>query len=313
MSTCKPHLYFNSDIDSADAWHQALLACLPDLTFTVGPACTEPETVDVALLWQLPPQGLSPFRHLRAIQTLSAGINQLNGSSIPTHIAVARLVDASLTQTMVEYAKAAVYRYHRNFDYFVRQQQIKQWQFVMPKLARQRTVGILGLGVIGQAIADHLAADGFNVIGWSRQPKMSSAYTSVSGSAGLASLLEQVDILLNVLPLTEQTRHLLSAPLFAKLAKPIYLINMGRGAHLNEADLLKALNSGQIIAATLDVTVTEPLPPEHPFWQHPDILLTPHIAGVTLPQMAAPMVAENIKRAMAGQPLLNQVDFKRGY
>jgi glyoxylate/hydroxypyruvate reductase A len=247
------------------------------------------------------------------VLSLGAGINQLDPAGLPRGVPVARLIDGSLTRTMVEYARATIFRYHKRLDLYERLTRKAEWRFMPPVSSGDTSIGILGLGVIGRAIADALAADGFAVHGWSRGAKPSGALKTYAGPDGLAELLPQVDILVNVLPLTAETRFILNRDMFSRVRPGTRLINIGRGAHLVEQDLVDAMQAGQIGGATLDVHSVEPLPPDHVFWTTPGILITPHVAGMSLPAEASANVAENIRRALAGVELLNQVDFTRGY
>ncbi|HEY1299971.1 MAG TPA: glyoxylate/hydroxypyruvate reductase A, partial [Stellaceae bacterium] len=193
------------------------------------------------------------------------------------------------------------------------QQEGQVWRELDQKNAGERPVGILGFGEIGQAAARKLAALGFPVAGWTRRPREVDGFRTYSGAGGLAEILAGSEILVCLLPLTAETEGILCARTFAALPKGAGLVNAGRGAHLVEADLIPALDAGQLSAAALDVFREEPLPPEHPFWRHPRILVTPHIAGSTNPETAALIVLENIRRFEEGRPLLNRVDPARGY
>ncbi|MGH8384260.1 MAG: 2-hydroxyacid dehydrogenase [Pseudomonas sp.] len=240
-------------------------------------------------------------------------MNQLDLSSLTSGVPVARLVDHSLTTTMVEYARAAVFRYHRALDQYERDSRAHRWSFQPPVLAANRTIGVLGLGELGQAVAQALCADGFNVLGWSRSEKAIHGVECFSGESGLADMTAKIDILINVLPLTEATRGILDRRLFERFSRPVQLINIGRGAHLAELDLLIALETGKISAATLDVTAVEPMPDNSPLWGHPGILITPHVAGLSSPESAAAHIAKNIRLAMMNAPLINQIDLVKGY
>jgi glyoxylate/hydroxypyruvate reductase len=308
MGKIKPHIFFHSNIDSPGEWRKALATEFEDFTFSVGGDVVSPESVDVALIWTLPDEGLERFVNLRAILSLGAGIDQLDLRRLPKHVPVARLVDASLTRTMVEYAKAAVYRYHRRFHFFERQSRTGKWTFISPTVSAETSVGILGLGEIGSEIALALEREGFAVHGWSRTARQLEGVTTYTGRDGLKSLVGRSHIVLNVLPLTEATRHILCRDLFSQFNEGTCLINMGRGTHLVESDLLDAIASGRIDSATLDVASVEPLPNSHPFWNHPNILITPHVAGISAPMTAVATIAANIRRAMAGERLLHQVD-----
>jgi glyoxylate/hydroxypyruvate reductase A len=231
----------------------------------------------------------------------------------PPAVRVARLVDSGLTGMMTEYALFAALRYARNIDVHERAQRAATWDYVMPVGVGAFPVGVMGLGVIGGATALRLAANGFPVRGWARSPKTLDGIRCFSGAAELPEFLAGTRALINLLPLTAQTEHILDAKLFAMLPKGAFVINIGRGAHLVDADLLAALDSGHLAGATLDVFKPEPLPSDHPFWKHPRILMTPHVAGSGDPDSAARLVAENIRRARRGEPLLNEVDRARGY
>jgi glyoxylate/hydroxypyruvate reductase A len=301
----RPGIFFHSDLDSAEEWRAALSTQFRDFAFCVGQVAN-PECVDVALIWTLPEEGLERFTNLRAILSLGAGVDQLEEARLPSCVPVARLVDASLTRTMVDYAKAAVYRYYRRFHLFERQSQQCHWAFLPPTMAAETSVGILGLGEIGREIAMALCGEGFTVRGWSRTPKRLGNVQTYTGRSGLETMVGCSNIVLNVLPLTDETRGILSGRLFAQFRDGTFLINMGRGRHLIEADLLEAMASGRVADATLDVFCVEPLPPDHPFWSHRSILITPHVAGLANPRTAVTVIAANIRRAMRGEPLLHQ-------
>jgi glyoxylate/hydroxypyruvate reductase A len=312
MGQIKPNIFFHSDLDSPDEWRAALATEFEEFTFSVGSDVASPESVDVALVWTLPNDGLERFANLRAILSLGAGIDQLDFGRLPKHVPIARLVDESLTRTMVDYAKTAVYRYHRRFHFFERQSQKRRWTFISPILTAETSVGVLGLGEIGREIASALQREGFAVHGWSRTPKQIDGITTYTGRDGLKSMVGRSNIVLNVLPLSDETRYILCRDLFAHFADGTCLINMGRGMHLAESDLLDAIASGRVDAATLDVASVEPLPPTHPFWGHPNVLITPHVAGISRPMTAVVMIAANIRRAMAGERLLHEVDVDHG-
>ncbi len=309
----KPHIYFNSNLDSAEEWRAALATEFDDFEFSTGEAVAAPETVDVAVIWTLPESGLDRFVKLRAILSLGAGINQFDPLRLPAHVPLARLVDASLTRMMVDYARLAVYRHHRKFHLFEQRSRLRRWIYLPPTLTGSTTVGVLGLGELGGEIASALGHEGFDVRGWSRTPKQLPGIATCTGRDGLTAMLGHCDIVVNVLPLTAATRHILDGELLGFFKQGSCLINMGRGAHVVDADLIAALDAGRLEAATLDVFTVEPLPEAHPFWNHPQILVTAHAAGTSIPQTAVVTIAANIRRAMAGERLSAQVDFQRGY
>ncbi|UUZ77092.1 glyoxylate/hydroxypyruvate reductase A [Polaromonas sp. P1(28)-13] len=307
-------VYFHSELDDPLAWAQILTEALPDLRFLTGPACDSPESVDIALVWTPPPQGLNAFPNLRAVLSLGAGVDQLQLDSLRNpQISVARLVDPTLTARMVDYCKAAVFYLHRNFHVHQRQQVRRVWKFIAPVDAGTRRILILGQGVLGAAVAVGLADEGFHVSGWSRSPKGLPNVKSLCGENVLAPALAESDIVINLLPLTSQTRGILNRGFFSQIKPDTCLINVGRGAHLNEPDLLEALDEGKVAAAFLDVFDQEPLPPEHPFWSYAQVHVTPHVASLSDPAHSAATVIENIRRAMNRLPLVNAVDRSTGY
>lgn len=308
-----PTIYFHSNLDDPDQWRASLAAAIPGLDFIVGPHCERPDLVDVALLWTPPPQGLQAFTGLRAVLSLGAGVDQLDLPQLAAHIPVARLVDPLLTARMVEYCKAAVFYLHRDFHIHRRNQAARAWTFAAPVDAAARCVLVLGLGELGAAVATSLAAEGFAVTGWSQSPKVLAGVRSIQGDGALHAALADSDIVINLLPLTSQTRGILNRALFERFKPGASLVNVGRGAHLVEADLAAALDDGRVAAAFLDVFAEEPLDPAHPFWSHPQVHVTPHVASLGDPRHSVATIAENIHRAMHGEPLLNQVDRGTGY
>ncbi len=306
-------LMFLSPDDPPEAWREAVCAAIPALDFRIWPEVGDPAEIDVALVWQPPPGELARYPNLRAILSLGAGIDGLLAQPGLPDVPIARMVDPSLTRTMTEYVVLATLRHHRQFDRFEREQRAARWSFALPPQATDRRVGVMGLGVLGSAAAAGLASQGFPVAGWSRKPRELAGIESFAGRAGLAAFLARTDILVCLLPLTRDTAGILNAATFAGLPRGAYLINVARGAHLVEADLIAALDAGQLEAATLDVFREEPLPPDNPLWRHPKVLITPHVASYASPLTAADGVAENIRRARENRPLLHQVDRDRGY
>lgn len=306
-------VFFHSALDDPQAWRATLQAALPDLNFIVGPECEHPEAVDVALVWTPPPQGLRAFPRLRAVLSLGAGVDQLHLAELDKHIPVARLIDPTLTQRMVEYCQTAVFYFHRHLHLHARQQAVREWQFIPPVSASSRHVLVLGLGELGAAVASALAHLGFQVTGWSRSPKQIAGVDSCHSEASLAPALGQCDVVINLLPLTPQTTGMLNQAFFDRLRPQSCLVQVGRGGHLVEADLLAALAKGQIGGAFIDVFGVEPLPVNHPFWGHPNLRLTPHVASLSDPIQSAASIIDNIRRAMQGVPLRHAIDHTAGY
>src|SRR5438132_3737084 len=218
-----------------------------------------------------------------------------------------------MASAISEYVVLQVVRLHRGDLDYRAQQERKDWRELDQKNAADRRVGILGFGELGQDAATKLSALGFDVAGWSRSAKTAAGIATYAGAAGLPELLGRSEILVCLLPLTAETEGILNARTLALLPPGAALVNAARGAHLAEEDLLAALASGQLSGAVLDVFRDEPLPAGHPFWHHPRIVVTPHVAAFTNPATAAPIILDNIRRFGAGRPLLNQVDPARGY
>jgi glyoxylate/hydroxypyruvate reductase len=310
---CAVALLFLSPDDPADAWRSELQARIPDLDVRIWPEVGDLAEIDLALVWRPPPGELARYPNLRAILSLGAGIDGLIADPELPDVPIARMVDPSLTRTMTEYVLLAVLRHHREFDRFERAQRAREWAYAFPPQAADRRVGIMGLGELGAAAAGRLVAQGFQVLGWSRGPKVLDGVVSYAGRSELNTFLHRTEILVCLLPLTAETVGILDAATFAELPHGACVINVARGQHLVENDLVHALDSGRLAGATLDVFREEPLPPGSPLWSNPKVLVTPHVASYSLPATAADGVAANIRRALAGEPLLHQVDRARGY
>lgn len=307
-------LLFRSSVDSAARWSAELARLMPGLDIRLWPQIGDPAAIDYALVWRPEPGLLAALPNLKLILSLGAGVDHiLADPQLPRGVPIVRLVDPYLTDAMSEYVVLQVLRLHRQDLDYRAQQQARIWRELPQKNAHERPVGILGFGEIGQDAARKLTAVGFAVSGWSRQERAVSGFATFAGPAGLARLLAQSEILVCLLPLTSETRGILNAATFALLPRGAALVNAGRGGHLVEADLIPALDRGQLSAAALDVFQEEPLPPDHPFWRDPRILVTPHIAGTTNPATAAAIVLDTIRRFEEGDPLLNRVDPARGY
>jgi glyoxylate/hydroxypyruvate reductase A len=307
-------ILFRSPVDSAARWRNELMRLQPDLDFRAWPEIGDKAEIDYALVWRPEPGLLASLPNLKLILSLGAGVDHILGDpQLPDKVPIVRLVDPYLSDAMSEYVALQVLRFHRcDLDYQA-QQRAEIWRELPQKNAAERPVGILGFGAIGQNAGRRLAALGFPVSGWSRRPHPVDKFATFAGAAGLAQLLAATEILVCLLPLTPETEGILCADTFAALPGGASLVNAGRGRHLVESDLTAALDSGRLAAAALDVFRDEPLPRGHPFWHHPRILVTPHIAGITNPRTAAAIVLDNIRRFEEGRPLLNQVDRARGY
>jgi glyoxylate/hydroxypyruvate reductase A len=307
-------LLFRSSVDSAARWRRELTRSAPGLDLRVWPEIGDPADIDYALVWRPEPGLLASLPKLRLILSLGAGVDHiLADPQLPQGIPIVRLVDPYMTEAMSEFVALQALRLHRQDVDYRLQQQARLWRERDQPNAGERRVGILGLGALGQDAARKLAAFGFDIAGWTRAPRTLPGVVSFTGADGLPQLLARSDILVCLLPLTSATEGILNAGNFALLPQGAALVNVGRGRHLVEEDLIPALDSGQLSAAVLDVFREEPLPPEHPFWRHPRIVVTPHVAAATNPPTAAPIVLDAIRRFEAGEPVPNLVDPARGY
>jgi glyoxylate/hydroxypyruvate reductase A len=299
--------YFRPD---AEAWLEALAPARELVEIRCWPEVGDPGEIDYIVSWQHPPGFMGRFPAVKAIFWIGAGVDRLLLDPELPDVPVVRMLDESLSIGMAEFVAERVLHYHRMMPAYAEQQRQRTWRPLTPPLARDRTVGILGLGEIGGACATTLVGLGFDVRGWSRSPRSLPGVRTVTGP--LPAFLEGCDILVCVLPLTSQTHGILNRETFSHL-DGAYLINVGRGGHLVEADLIPALDAGRLAGATLDVFETEPLPTDHPFWGDPRIVVTPHAAAVTHPSTAGAGILANLRRTLAGEPMEGVVDRDRGY
>jgi glyoxylate/hydroxypyruvate reductase A len=297
------------------AWRERLSACLPaGERLFVAHEDYERGSIDIALVANPPAGALSQLPNLRFIQSLWAGVDRLlSDPTLPAGVPIARLVDPNLTQGMVECVVAHVSCLHRQTPQYQRQQRSAEWRQLPQPSAMQRRVGILGLGQLGRAAAQALAGLGFDVAGWSATPRTVNGIKALHGAERLNELLGETEILVNLLPLTLQTTGILRRELFDALALGASVVNVARGGHLVEQDLLDGLDTGHISHAILDVFWTEPLPPDHPFWSHPRVSVFPHVAAATDPGSAARVAAENVAAFRAGRTPAGLVDRRKGY
>ncbi|SLN66839.1 Glyoxylate/hydroxypyruvate reductase A [Falsiruegeria litorea R37] len=256
-------------------------------------------------------QDFSPYTRLRAVLNLWAGVEDVVGNTTLT-VPLTRMVDHGLTQGMIEWVMGHTLRYHLGIDGHMNGQD-GMWRNVAPPLAQDRKVTVLGLGALGAAVAQALAGLGFDVSGWSRSAKDIDGILCLHGTEGLRSALSEAEIVVLLLPNTPATANTLNAQTLAQLPSGACIINPGRGPLIDDDALLAALDSGQIAHATLDVFRIEPLPAEHPYWAHPQVTVTPHIASETRASTASQVIAENIRRDLNGEPLLHIVDRFLGY
>lgn len=295
----------------AEPWLQGLGAALPDACIEVWrPGAA---VADYAVVWAPPQAFLDEQTGLKALFNIGAGVDALLQRRLPAGVKLVRLDDAGMSVQMAEYVCHAVIRHFREFDGHEADMREGRWA---PRTPRRRTdfpVGVMGLGVLGARVARALSMFEFPVHGWSRTPKAIEGVFTHSGEVGLETFLSASRVLVNLLPLTPDTQNVLNRHTLGSLQPGGYLINVARGAHLVEDDLLALLVSGHLAGATLDVFRTEPLPPEHPFWAHPQIRITPHTSARTLREESIAQIAGKIRALEAGQPIAGVVDPIRGY
>lgn len=286
---------------------------LPDVQFASDAATVDPKSVRYLMTWVFPDNLHELYPNLEVIFSVGAGIDQVVNTPIPPGAKLVRMIESGLTSLMRDYVVMSVLALHRKLPAYIQLQKEREWKNLPFAWADQRRVSVLGLGELGQASLQALRPFGFQLAGWSRSPKGLDGVTTFSGQDGLADMLGQTDILICLLPLTPETRHILNADLFAKLPKGASLVQVGRGGHLDQEALLAALDSDHLEAAFVDVTDPEPLPADHPLWAHPKVVLTPHVAAHTRADTAAEATVENIRRILSGLEPKGIVDPTRGY
>ncbi|RDJ98795.1 2-hydroxyacid dehydrogenase [Paraburkholderia lacunae] len=304
---------YKADPARGAQWAKLFAQKAPDLPFHLWPDFGDPAAIRYLAAWLPPDDPTRIFPNLEVVFSVGAGIDQFDLSGVPAHVPVVRMIEPGIVEGMVEYVTQAVLTIHRDLVDYGLQQQQQVWREQPVKPAGERRIGVLGLGVLGTAVLQRLRLFGFACAGWSRSPREIEGVDCHAGDDALAGFLARTDILICLLPLTPATRGLLDAKLFAKLPRGASLIQTGRGPHLNQQDLLAALDSGHLQNAILDVTDPEPLPARHPLWTHPRVRITPHIASATRPDTAVDVVLENLRRHRAGLPMLGQIDRTQGY
>ena len=301
--------------DSADAWARELRALLPEAEVVIWSEGGAQPPCDYAVLWSPPPAMVPELVRVKAIFLTAAGADALLkfDQQLPATVPVVRLGDAGMGIQMAEFVTHTVLRHFRRFDEYEAQARAGLWQPLAPRDKREFTIGVLGMGLLGRRVLEALATFGFPLRGWSRSPKSMDGVDCRSGADGLDQVLRGSRVLVNMLPLTPDTSNLLDRRNLAKLPDQAYLINVARGAHVAEPDLLALIKSGRLAGATLDVFRNEPLPAQHPFWQEPRISITPHISALTLRHESLQQIAHKIRQMQVGEPVADVVDRNRGY
>ena len=306
-------ILYKADPERGLIWQAIFAERAPDLPFRIWPDIGDPEAVRYLVAWQPPENFLELLPNLQVVFSVGAGVDQFDLQSLPPHIPLVRMIEPSLAEGMVEYVVLSVLATHRHLINYIGDQRRKQWKPIRLVPASQRRIGVMGLGVLGRSALECLKTFGFPLLGWSRSQQVIEGVDCFAGSEQFRDFLSRCDILVCLLPLTSETRGILNRHTFDAMPRGAALINVGRGAHLVESDLLNGLESGQISSAILDVLPAEPLPADHAFWEHPGILITPHIAGMTQPETAAHVLLDNIRCHQTGESIEGMVDANQGY
>jgi len=301
------------DPERGALWQSVFARELPDVTFLTEDDPREGHDIRYLIAWVLNEELVAALPELEILFSIGAGVDQLDLSAVPDHVRVVRMIESGITNTMAEYIAMATLAAHRDLPHYIAAQRANQWSPREVLLCSERSVGVMGLGELGRASIDRLKPMGFQLNGWSRSGHEIEGVNGFAGADGFDAFLAASNIVICLLPLTDQTRGILCRDLFAKMQRGATLINAARGGHLVQNDLIEALDSGQLSQAFLDVCTPEPLPQGHPFYQHPGIFLTPHIAGVTRKETAVHSLIANLRREMAGEPLDGEIDRGRGY
>jgi glyoxylate/hydroxypyruvate reductase A len=303
---------------SPEPWAGPLRAALPGRQILAWPDVPDPEAVRYVLAWKAPAECYQGLPNLEAIFSLGAGVDHLIFQASLPEVPIVRVVSPDLTQRMTEWVVLQVLMHHRRQPLYDRFQREHRWKELNQPAAASVRVGIMGLGVLGRDAAAVLSRLGFQVAGWTRRPTTMDGVETFHGGSGLDAFLARTDILVVLLPLTADTRGILSAGLFSRLAQDgalggPYLINGGRGGLQVESDIVAAIRSGVLKGASLDVFETEPLPESSPLWDLPNVVITPHAAAASTPDAIAPEIARQIEAHEAGRPLENVIDRAGGY
>ncbi len=303
----------NDEVGSAEGWRAAAAELLPEREVRIFPETGDVAEIDYLAFMHPDFDAIPALPKLKAMFSRSAGVESFIGHPKLPAVPLGKIEPSGGDPMMTEYVLMHVLRLHREMHAYQAAQAREAWLRQPILRPEQRRIGFLGFGLMAKAPALVLQSLGFPVAAWVRNPRPQAEVPIFHGPGQLDAFLRQTDILVCLLPLTPETRGVLDARTLALLPRGAFVVNGARGGHVVQPDLLAALDSGHIAGAALDVFEPEPLPPEHAFWGHPQVVLTPHAASITIPESVAPQVVENIRRARAGAPLLNLVDFAAGY
>ncbi len=304
---------YKADPVRGKIWAELFALKAPHIQFHMWPETGDPLDVEYLAVWQPPENLLKTFPNLKVLFSIAAGVDQIDFSTLPESLPVVRMIEPGLSAGMVEYVTWAVLALHRDMAAYRRQQLEHVWKEIRVLPATERRIGVLGMGELGRAVLEQLQAFGFQCAGWSRSPRLMPAVECFYGEDKLPDFLARTDILICLLPLTTETRGMLNTQFLSQLPAGASLIHVGRGPQLVTADLLRALDSGHLREAILDVTDPEPLPADHPLWIHPQVTLTPHIASMTQPETAIEVMLDNLENFKLNRPLNGLVNRKKGY
>jgi glyoxylate/hydroxypyruvate reductase A len=294
-----------------DAWEADLRAALPQATLSAWPNVAA--DAHYAIVWMPTQDFMDAHPNLKIIFNMGAGVDALMRLRLPAHAQVVRVEDGGMAVQMADYVCHALLRHFREFDAYAASAAEHAWVPREPRFRQDFPVGVMGLGALGQRVATTVAAFDFPVLGWSQSPKQIEGVTCLAGAGSFDDFLSRTRVLVCMLPLTPTTAGIVNRASLSRLLPGAYLINAARGDHVVEEDLLALLDSGHVAGATLDATRQEPLPAGHPFWAHPRIVLTPHIAAQTVVREAIAQIAQKIKAGLEGVPMSGVVDTRKGY
>ena len=308
-------MLYMSQRKNGEEWRALMEKEVPGIDFRIHPESGDPTEIEAAMVWHYGLDALRGFPNLKLVASLGAGVDHLLDKRhlIPEGATVTRLVDPSMTTQMTEWCLMALLNHMRRWEDYRRLQAERRYEEIPVPPPADVTVGVMGLGELGGDLARVLLAMGYRVRGWSRSEKARDGVACFHGRNGLAAFLAPCDVVVCLLPLTHETRDILSRETFGQMKRGAYVINAARGGHVVEEDLIAAIDEGRLSGAALDVQRAEPMPDDHPLWYHPRIVIFPHMAAVTLAQGCAPQIAENYRRMKAGKPFINVVDLERGY